>query len=271
MHEIALEVAAEQLEALIDRVVAAAPYGLFDSADGERGAVRIRAPDGELPPASEFVRLAAGIDVAVTERELPDSWSERRLLDYVPKIVAGVCVRPEWAPVTAGTIDVAISETAEFGSGMHPTTRDSIILLADCSVRGRLADLGCGSGVLSIAAAKMGFGTITAVDVREAAVLATRVNAELNHVELAAVEAADLLAEPAPYAPIICANVPSQVHEAIAATMVKRPRILIASGIQTLELDSVVSAYGRAGLELRNRLESHGWVTCAFESPAVVA
>ncbi len=264
MREIALDVAAADAEALIDRVITMAPYGILDEWTGDRVVLRVRAPDGELPASHEFVRHAGGIELFVSEREVPDGWAERRLLDYVPQVVAGICVRPDWAPATDGTIDVALRETAEFGSGLHPTTRDSIMLLRAIEGEAPFADLGCGTGVLSIVAAKLGLGPLTAVDVREPAIACTIANAELNGVELARAYASDLLTEPAPCAPVMCANMPAIVHEAVGSTLVEGPLVLIASGVRTAEFDAVCATYARLGLEPRKRLDSGDWVTCAF-------
>ena len=71
-----------------------------------------------------------------------------------------------------------------FGTGAHPTTRLSLELLLALEPRGSLADLGCGSGVLAIAAARLGFAPVTALDSEPAAVEATLENARANGVEL---------------------------------------------------------------------------------------
>ena len=85
-------------------------------------------------------------------------------------------------------IDLVIDPGRAFGTGAHPTTRlclELLLELADDGARGSLCDLGCGSGVLSIAAARLGFGPVTALDSDRLAVEATTANARDNGVALA--------------------------------------------------------------------------------------
>ena len=82
-------------------------------------------------------------------------------------------------------IEIVIDPGQAFGTGAHPTTRLCLELLLELRPRGgSLADLGCGSGVLAIAAAKLGFAPVTAFDTERAAVEATQENARENGVTL---------------------------------------------------------------------------------------
>ena len=79
-------------------------------------------------------------------------------------------------PAEPGVIDLVIDPGRAFGTGSHPTTRlclELLLELADDGARGSVCDLGCGSGVLSIAAAKLGFGPVAALDSDRLAVEAT--------------------------------------------------------------------------------------------------
>jgi ribosomal protein L11 methyltransferase len=263
VREVAITVAAGRAESVIDSLIAIAPYGILDDPSDDCVVLRIRAPDGELPPAAEFASRAGEALRSIAEREVPDDWHARRLLDYKPRIVGDICVRPLWAPAADASIDVVIEETAAFGSGVHPTTRDCISLLSAVGQRGAFADLGCGSGVLSIVAAKLGFAPVTAVDVREVAVRSTRINAAHNAVEIDAA-VSDLLTEPAPFAPVVCANAPPAVHAATARSIARCPDIVIVSGILTDEFDEVADVYARLGLEPGTVHEETRWVTCMF-------
>ena len=97
-------------------------------------------------------------------------------------------VRPPWAPPRPGALDLVVDPGQAFGTGAHPTTKLSLELMLELDPGGSFADLGCGSGVLAIAAAKLGFAPLVAVDNELAALDATRANAAANGVELDAVE-----------------------------------------------------------------------------------
>ena len=92
-------------------------------------------------------------------------------------------VGPPWEPPPAGLVPVVIDPGRAFGTGAHPTTRLCLELLQDAEPTS-LLDVGCGSGVLSIAAAKLGFAPVTAVDLDEVALETARENARVNAVEL---------------------------------------------------------------------------------------
>jgi ribosomal protein L11 methyltransferase len=264
MHEIALIVDAAAVDDVIDRVIADTPYGIFDQAAGDAVVLRIRGRVEELMATAELAALAGRGLLEVQEREVPDDWRERRLLDWEPVVVGKVSVRPPWAPPAEGLIDVVIDEGDAFGTGSHPTTRACLELLCGLAPGGPLADLGCGSGVLAVAAAKLGWAPVTAVDVRESAVRAARDGAALNEVEID-VQVTDLLSQPPPFAPTICANVPPVVHRALARGLPGAPAAVIASGFATTELGDVASCYRELGLEPERTIEESDWVCCLFK------
>lgn len=136
-----------------------------------------------------------------------DDW-ERRWLDFHHPVQVGrVLVRPPWAAPREGTLDVVIDVGMAFGTGGHATTRQCLELLQSVEV-GRLLDVGCGSGVLSIAGVRLGFAPVAAVDVDDKAVAAAAANALLNgtHVDLSL---ADGTADdtPLPAADVVVANI----------------------------------------------------------------
>ena len=104
-----------------------------------------------------------------------------------------------------------------FGTGSHPTTRLCVELLAR-TPRGSLLDVGCGSGVLAIAASRLGFAPVLAIDVDPVAVETTRANAAANGVELDA-RVVDALSGPLPAADVAIANVLLAPVEAILARL----------------------------------------------------
>jgi ribosomal protein L11 methyltransferase len=120
-------------------------------------------------------------DVGTSEVE--NGWEERWREFHHGVVVGPLWVGPPWESVPPGALAVLVEPGRAFGTGAHPTTRLCLDLLAGLP-RGSLLDVGCGSGVLAIAAAKLGFAPIFAVDHDPAAVEATRANADANGVEV---------------------------------------------------------------------------------------
>jgi ribosomal protein L11 methyltransferase len=150
---------------------------------------------------------------------------------------------------------VVVDPGGAFGTGAHPTTRlcaEHLCALAP----GSLLDLGCGSGVLSVAAAKLGFTPVTALDVDPAAVEATRLNALANDVEIA-VATGDVVEGRLPAADVAVANIELSLSER-AATRVPA-RVVVTSGYL------VADRPAPAGLRHVARIEADGWAADRFE------
>lgn len=221
---------------------------------------------GELPAFPDGEAEVAGVRVAVRGDEVADDWAERWKRFHQPSLVGGrVWVRPPWSRPRTGTIDVVVDPGQAFGTGSHATTRLCLELLLDLEPEGSLADLGCGSGVLAIVAAKLGFGPITAVDHDPAALAATRENARANGVVLRAVERHDLRRTPPPQAQTVVANLMRPLLLCVADLMEPRPRALILSGLLEAEAEEVAAAF--APLRERRRLSSLGWSALLLAHP----
>jgi ribosomal protein L11 methyltransferase len=262
MREIALRVAPEGVEPVMDELLLIAPYGVFEGAVADGVELRLRGAAAEMPSRERVAELAGRWLRGIEEREVPDDWSERRALDYEPVVIAGrVGIRPVWAPPPADpdTIDLILAEGA-FGTGAHPTTRQCVEIMLGLEPSGSLADLGCGSGILAIVASKLGFDPITALDNDERAVEATRINADANDVRIEA-RTADLLAEDPPAARTIVANIPAPVHLQIAERLAEPPDTLIAAALRIDNVDEVIDAYAKRGLVERSRRTEGAWVT----------
>jgi ribosomal protein L11 methyltransferase len=127
--------------------------------------------------------------------------------------------------VPPDALAVVIDPGRAFGTGAHPSTRLSLELLLD-EPRGSLLDVGCGSGVISIASAKLGFAPVVAVDVDEVAVEVTRENAAANGIELEA-RRLDVRAEPLPPAGLAVANISLELVQ-VAGRALGSPRVITA-------------------------------------------
>jgi len=147
--------------------------------------------------------LAAFPDAAFAEVE--PGWEDRWREFHHAVRIGPLWVGPPWETPPPDVISVVIDPGQAFGTGAHPTTRLCLELLLDLP-RGRFLDVGCGSGVIAIAAAKLGFAPVAAVDFDVAAVEATRANGRANGVELD-VRHADLRHDRLPEADLVAANV----------------------------------------------------------------
>ena len=200
------------------------------------------------------------------EEEVPDDWRERRRRFGLAWEIAGrLRVRSPDDPPGDGSLPELVIEAAggAFGTGAHPTTRMCLDLLLDLKPRGAFADLGCGAGVLAVAAARLGWEPVIAIDVEPSGVEATRRNAERNGV---AVEAhlLDLTEVPPPPVPTVAANVPPSVHAALAPRLAPAVVHVIVSGFYASQLEAVLAHYTALGYEELER-QGEGWQAVLLE------
>jgi ribosomal protein L11 methyltransferase len=215
---------------------------------------------GELPSLPAGKAAVGGVRVEVRAQDVPDDWSERWKRFHHPVLVGGrLYVRPPWeaAAIRPGVEEIVIEPGQAFGTGSHATTRLCLELMLELEPKGSFADLGSGSGVLAVAAARLGFEPVTAVDADRGAVAATRDNARANGVSLAQVGRLNLRDEPPPAADVVAANLMRPLLLRVAELMETQPRAMIVSGLLDEEADEVAAAF--APLVERRRLSSQGW------------
>ena len=265
MREVVLTIPRLAAEDVLDRLLPIVPGGVRERPAGRHLELRMRGP--EVPERAQIERAVGRWPHRLAEHEVADDWRERRLAEYEPDVIGGrLVVRPDWAPrPRASLIDVVLSDSAAFGGGTHPTTRTCLELLLDLPPGGSFADLGCGTGVLAIVAARVGWRPVAAVDVQPAAVDATRTNATLNEVAID-VAVMDLSGQPPPAVEGFAANVPAALHSIIAGAWGDhRPGAGLISGFDPAEAAGVLGAYAARGLRERRRVESQGWVVAELE------
>jgi ribosomal protein L11 methyltransferase len=210
---------------------------------------------GELPAFPDGEAEVGGVLVRVRGDVVPDDWAERWRAFHEPVLIGDrLWVRPPWADPRPGAIDIVIDPGQAFGTGAHATTKLSLQLMLELEPEGSFVDIGCGSGVLAIAAAKLGFAPVVAVDNERAAVEATCENATANGVALERVERLDVRAAAPPAARTVAANLVRPLLLELAGRI--DAERLILSGLLEHEADEVAAAFG--GRE-QARLTDAGW------------
>jgi ribosomal protein L11 methyltransferase len=240
--------------------------------------------EGELPDLGELDAVVGVGRIEVSSTEIPDDWADRWRDFHKPLLVGDrLWLRPSWEPPREGTVDLVVDPGQAFGTGAHPTTRlclEYLLELAEAGeATGPLTDLGCGSGVLAIAASKLGWSPVSGYDHEPPALAASKANAAVNTVQLTLGQM-NLRESLPPLAPTVVANMTSPILKAVAAQLpnleegnrVSRRNLqsvteghpislttFVCSGILPPELDEVSAAFGHAGLTEQDRRQEGDW------------
>jgi ribosomal protein L11 methyltransferase len=179
---------------------------------------------GDSLPTDEVVRSLAGDTLLELVRTSVDSdWASAWQSHLVPVTAGGFTIRPPW--LAGGADDLVIDPGPSFGAASHPTTRMCLELLRGIAPTG-VIDWGTGSGVLAIAAARLGFAPVRAIEVDPAAAHVARRNAGRNGVDVV-VTVGDVTLS-APFAPLVLANLTLPLLNSLSRERV--PNRMIASG-----------------------------------------
>jgi ribosomal protein L11 methyltransferase len=269
---LAVRVGPEHAELVLAELLELAPGGVEERVlpEGDVEYAVYGAP-GELPALPDLKAAAGDALVDISTEEIPDDWSQRWREFHRPLVIEDrLAVRPPWEPASGTAVDIVIDPGRAFGTGAHATTRLCLELMLELASReGAFVDLGCGSGVLAIAAAKLGWGPVLALDYDRAAVEATLENARANAVELQC-RRYDLRTDPvtASVAPTVAANLlaPLLLRWAERLTSVApRPDRVIAGGLLRSEGDAVAHAFAGVGLRETRRLAGGDWIALLLE------
>jgi ribosomal protein L11 methyltransferase len=241
-----------------------------DRAEEARAAMLELFPDGfEEADRPGVLELAAYTDAAGAAQlwrafgeyswsEVPEDWQHRWREFHRAVRVGRLWVGPPWLDAPADATPVVIDPGRAFGTGAHPTTQLCLQLLIDVADDGSVLDIGCGSGVLAIAASKLGFEPVIALDHDPITLEAAATNARANDVtiDLRLIEA---LEDELPEANTAVANISATAIETVAGRV--RATRLITSGYLASERPEAER------YRLVERRELDGWAADLWSAP----
>jgi ribosomal protein L11 methyltransferase len=254
---LALRVRREEAEVALAALLDLAPGGVEEVDLGDRIEYAVYGPPGELPALPDLEAAAGDALVEVVTAEVPDDWAERWRAFHRPVEIGPLRVRPPWEPARGGGVDLVVDPGQAFGTGAHHTTRLCLDLLLRLAPGGALVDVGCGSGVLAIAAARLGWSPVRALDHDPLALEATSANAAANGAEVA-VDRFDVRRGTVPGAPTVLANLLRPLL--LELRVDPPPEALVISGLLGGEAGEVGRVLGeRFGLAATDRVDGGEW------------
>jgi ribosomal protein L11 methyltransferase len=199
-------------------------------------------------------------------------WTEAWKAGYTPQRIGRIVVMPSWLdePIGPGEVLLRLDPGMAFGTGLHPTTRGCLRLTQQLRpMPSAVLDVGSGSGILALAALKLGARSAVCLDTDAAAVEATRANAAANGLE-GRLEArhGTLPAEPTARFPLVVANLVAGLLVELAPRLAAHAEpgaTLLAGGIIDHRAGEVIEALAAAGLVVRDRIDEDEWVSLRLE------
>ncbi len=225
---------------------------------------------GLLGIVEEDGRATAYFPARVADLPLPGRWEAVPDVDHLaawrasiePVVVGPFAITPPWREAPEAEEVLVIEPAQAFGTGHHETTVGCLAALARLDLAGaRVDDVGTGTGVLAIAAARRGAAEVRAVDVDPIAVATARANAATNGVAVAVAEGSVAALGGSP-ADVVVANLDTATLSALAADLAGRLApggVLVASGVSVERSDEAVAALEAAGLDVETT-PGEAWV-----------
>lgn len=212
---------------------------------------------------------AAGLRLPPHETfDVPDhDWVRATQAQFAPQKIAGnLWIVPSWhEPVDPHAINLELDPGLAFGTGSHPTTRLCLKWLVRELAKGEsVLDYGCGSGILAIAACRLGASRVVGTDIDPQAIVASRANGQRNRVDASFVTVASLNEHNETF-DVIVANILANPLIALAPSFARRSRDggrIVLSGVLDAQADAVVEAYAR-WFNIRVGESEDGWVALA--------
>jgi len=203
-------------------------------------------------------------------------WTEAWKRGYAPQRIGRIVIVPSWLdePTGRGELEIRLDPGMAFGTGLHPTTRGCLTLLQRTEpMPDRCLDVGTGSGILGIAALRLGADRVVGLDTDPIAVTAAIANAAVNGLaDRFETRPGSVTLEPAekPY-PLVLANLVASLLIELATALAANTApsgTLIASGIIEPRADDVLASLCAAGFALIDRLDDGEWVSLQMERRA---
>lgn len=222
---------------------------------------------GQIIRALSNDLVISGASSVETRSLVDENWEEHWKQFFHPREIGGhFVIRPTWEEAPpSDRLEIVLDPGQAFGTGDHPTTRMCLELLERTDLHGRkVADVGCGSGILSIGACLLGAGSVHAVDIEPLSVEVAKENARGNNVEFEAVPGRGIaaLADRGPF-DLVVSNIIStvliQISSEVADSLAEDGQWIV-SGIIVQNWPDVLVAAADVGFELRDKLEEDGWV-----------
>ncbi|MEO1942072.1 MAG: 50S ribosomal protein L11 methyltransferase [Campylobacterales bacterium] len=198
------------------------------------------------------------------ERKENRDWIESYKQGIKPVEVGEFYIRPSWHPRKPGKIDIVIDPALAFGSGHHETTRGVLQLLPEVVEKGvTLLDVGAGSGILGIAAGKLG-AVVSGCDTDPLAVEAVRENSRLNRVQFRELWEGSIGATTGKYQ-IVVANITGDILSILAPDLKRSAeKYLILSGITSRYRNRLIGKL-EPEFRLKKEIQEGGWYTLLLE------
>jgi ribosomal protein L11 methyltransferase len=294
---LAVRVRRERAELVLAELLALAPGGVEEVEVGERAIeYAVYGAPGELPSLPDINAAVGDALVEISASETPDDWDERWKHFHRPVLIEAPCqpaagdrkvpallIRPPWESPRSGrrgeSEEIVIDPGQAFGTGGHASTRLCLELLLELAAAedpsGPLLDVGTGTGVVAIAASRIGFEPVLALDNESESVRAARQNATVNGEEIE-VRLLDVREQMLPWMDatigspdslVVVANLLRPLLLELARTMPRPPAHMLAGGLLEQEIDEVADAFGeRLRLRVRKRNRSGDWAALWLES-----
>jgi ribosomal protein L11 methyltransferase len=264
----------ERVDAIAAALVKAAGHGVEEPRAGVICTL-VESDGAARSLATELCHRFAGIDVLV-ETTVPVDWSTRWRDGIVTRSFGRLVLTPSWLPVTPhdNQVVVSIDPESAFGSGEHGSTRGALTLLERrIAVRDRVLDLGSGSGILAIAAVKLGARTAIGIEVDAEALPIAEENARKNRAAHAVTflvgDASDLAPLAGP-AELICSNILRSVNTSLIPAILQAlaPHgIIIFAGMEENEEPLFRPVLSQHGLAVVDEVRDAGWWSLAVRTP----